>query len=80
MGLFRFALEAFLQIEQPERDTLRALAASAERAAIALETLVAKANEPDPDEGAAQAQVDAVVAKLNAANDRLEAAGHPRVA
>lgn len=47
MSLFRFALEAFLQIERPERDTLKALASSAERTAIALEAIVLKLNEPD---------------------------------
>jgi hypothetical protein len=58
---------------------VRRLAGAAERSAAALEALLATVREASPDEAAVQAQIDAMVAQLTEANNRLEAAGQPPV-
>ena len=73
MALFRVHVEvdSYLQLQKTERDALKRLVDVQERQAVALEALVAKANEPDPEPDDPQPAIDALVAKLAQSNTTL---------
>lgn len=62
-------LSAELRLRPAEAANLARLAAAAERTALALDAIVAKMNEPDPEDP--QPAIDALVAKLAQSNTTL---------
>lgn len=73
MSLFAFNIAVTLKLSPAQEAQLAALASAAQREAVALEALVAKANEPPEDETALQAHVDDLARRLKESNDRLQA-------
>lgn len=71
-------LSVTLRLSPDEKDNLNKITKAVEQQARTLQALLDKLNQPDPDDGGiTQEQIDAITARLKAANDRLEAAGQP---
>ena len=68
MALFNISVQSWLNLPESVRLAIVKTAVDTGRIATALETLVAKVDEPDPDQ---QPAVDALVAKLAASNTTL---------
>jgi len=68
VALFNISVQSWLNLPESVRLAIVKTAVDTGRIATALETLVAKVDEPDPDQ---QPAVDALVAKLAASNTTL---------